>query len=115
MIIIGAIEDSHETALMITDANAPAIRRGLSQLRADDRALGEVAERLIEKSIWWYDHPQGDKVRAPAHSKHIRTGKAGLELQLGDKKFLIGNAIVECAAQVDSFLDGLTVEAASES
>jgi hypothetical protein len=81
----------------------PAIRRGLLNMIADAKARREVAERLIEKSAWWYDHPSG-KTRAPNHCERISDGVYGLELGFGANRFLVGKAVSECASQLDALL-----------
>lgn len=98
---------------MINVESIPAIRRGLLKIQSETKVLREVAERLIEKSAWWYDHPQG-KVRAPKHCERIATGQDGLELVFGANKFLVGKAIKECASQVDSLLEAFAQTEVSE-
>jgi hypothetical protein len=69
-----------------------AVQRQLSMMFVGDAASLRVAERLVKKSAWWYDHPQG-KVRAPKHCERIANGVHGLQLEFGANKFLVEHAM----------------------
>lgn len=57
-----------------------------------------AAQRLVADSAYWYDHPSGRPVHAPKDHDRVTLGPHGLELPLGENKFLVGLAMKQCAA-----------------
>jgi len=76
-----------------------------------------LAQLLIKKSVYWYEHHSGP-VKAPKHSKHIyslyeqytiektRTKRNDWSINFGSNTFYISNAVSRCQSTLIEFLDG---------
>ncbi|MBW4461583.1 MAG: hypothetical protein KME47_15290 [Nodosilinea sp. WJT8-NPBG4] len=94
-------------------------------LASDGKITKTLAEELIKKSAYWYDHPAGYPVNAPGHAKHIRSPEACWSEILGESQskwqswridfganvFEINRAVDRCQKQI---LDTIEIDQTKE-
>ncbi|MGG6238178.1 hypothetical protein ACQ4N7_06015 [Nodosilinea sp. AN01ver1] len=86
----------------------------VNNLANDGKITKVLAEELIKKSAYWYEHPAGYPVNAPGHAKHIRSPEAYWSEILGESQskwqswridfganvFEINRAVDRCQKQI---------------
>lgn len=55
-----------------------------------------IAQKFIQNSAYWHEHPSGHPVHAPRHFKRVQNGNTGWEIKFGANTFCVGMAIKEC-------------------
>lgn len=64
----------------------------------DGDYMRELAEKAVQNSAYWYNHPSGGPARAPKHADRMDYGNTGLEIEFGANSFLVEEAIRRCVA-----------------
>ncbi len=62
-----------------------------------------LAERFVEASAWWLNHPSGP-VRAPGHARRIKGPGSDWQVEFGSNTFLVNRAILRCRATMEKYL-----------
>jgi len=75
------------------------VRQKLGEWRRGGTVSPYLLRQLIEKSAWWYDHPQSP-TRAPRHADRLAKGLDGLEIQFGANYFLVESALNRCERSI---------------
>ncbi len=63
-----------------------------------------LLKQLIEKSAWWYGHPQSP-TRAPNHAERLAQGRHGWEIEFGANRFLVEKGLILCKQAILDALD----------